>query len=443
MPNHNRVIWSEGLFIQPQHLQQHERYIENLVVNRANISGLHSYGITQLEIDQRLLEIGKFGINICKGILPDGTAFDIPIDDYAPAPIEVPVGTSNSLVYIALPIKRAGMPEIAINEYNPSCRFLAETQSILDNNAGFNISTEVQVGRLALKLLLEQEDIDGYTYLAIAKINECSAVKQVKLDEQFIPSCLDIHAIPKLINFTNELLSLLHYRGEAVCLTLTEPGYGGIAEVADFMLLQLINRMEILIEFLANKKGIHPEMLYLYLIQLSGELGTFTNKSRRPNKMPPYMHEALQYSFDPIIKDLRQALSIVLEQSVISLPLEMRKYGIWVSQITDRSLLEKADFILAVYADIPAETLQKSFAAQVKIAAVEAIQSLINRVLPGIELQLLTGVPRKLPYNNSFIYFQLNKQNKLWSDLVSSAAIAIHVGNDFPGLQLQLWAVRK
>ena len=335
------------------------------------------------------------------------------------------------------------MPEISLNEYNPSCRFLAETQTILDNNSGFNISTEVQVGRLALNLLLEKEDIDGYTFLAIAKISECTADKQVRLDDQFIPSCLDIHAIPKLFNFTNELLSLLHYRGEALCLTLTEPGYGGISEVADFMLLQFINRMEVLIEFLANKKGIHPEMLYLYLIQLSGELATFTNKSRRPNKMPPYMHEALQYSFDPVIKDLRQALSIVLEQSVISLPLEMRKYGIWVSQITDRSLLEKADFILAVYADIPAETLQRSFTAQVKIAAVEAIQSLINRVLPGIELQLLTTVPRKLPYNTSFIYFQINKQSKLWNDLVSSAAIAIHVGNDFPGLQLQLWAVRK
>ena len=105
MPNHNKVIWSEGLFIQPQHLQQHERYIENLVVNRPNISGLNSHGIIQLEIEQHLLEFGKFGISICKGILPDGTAFDIPTDDYAPTPIEIPIGTSNSLVYILVTVR--------------------------------------------------------------------------------------------------------------------------------------------------------------------------------------------------------------------------------------------------------------------------------------------------------------------------------------------------
>jgi len=27
----NKVVWTEGLFLQPQHLQQHDRYFERLV----------------------------------------------------------------------------------------------------------------------------------------------------------------------------------------------------------------------------------------------------------------------------------------------------------------------------------------------------------------------------------------------------------------------------
>jgi type VI secretion system protein ImpJ len=31
----NRVVWSEGLFLRPQHFQQADRYFENLVRRRA------------------------------------------------------------------------------------------------------------------------------------------------------------------------------------------------------------------------------------------------------------------------------------------------------------------------------------------------------------------------------------------------------------------------
>jgi type VI secretion system protein ImpJ len=34
MSAHNRVIWSEGLFLQPQHFQQQERYFERYVETR-------------------------------------------------------------------------------------------------------------------------------------------------------------------------------------------------------------------------------------------------------------------------------------------------------------------------------------------------------------------------------------------------------------------------
>src|ERR1700760_2991806 len=38
----NKVIWSEGLFLRPQHLQQNDRYVEKLVRSRS--AGLRGYG---------------------------------------------------------------------------------------------------------------------------------------------------------------------------------------------------------------------------------------------------------------------------------------------------------------------------------------------------------------------------------------------------------------
>lgn len=44
--------------------------------------------------------------------------------------------------------------------------------------------------------------------------------------------------------------------------------------------------------------------------------------------------------------ELRQHLSQVIEQHALELPLQTHKYGILVSPLQDKSLLENAQFIL-------------------------------------------------------------------------------------------------
>ena len=38
MMQENKVIWLEGMFLQPQHFQQNDRYVEGLI--QANISAM-------------------------------------------------------------------------------------------------------------------------------------------------------------------------------------------------------------------------------------------------------------------------------------------------------------------------------------------------------------------------------------------------------------------
>ena len=82
----NKVVWSEGLFLQPQHLQQQERYFDRLV--RGSTAGLRPFGwgLTQLDIDTDLLALGKFAVRAIAGILPDGTPFSAPADVDCPTP---------------------------------------------------------------------------------------------------------------------------------------------------------------------------------------------------------------------------------------------------------------------------------------------------------------------------------------------------------------------
>ena len=89
MSVYNKVVWSEGLFLQPQHFQQQDRYFERYVETRCQSLIAHSWGFTEIELERDLLSIGKFGLRRAAGVFPDGTPFRMPDDDPLPAPIDI------------------------------------------------------------------------------------------------------------------------------------------------------------------------------------------------------------------------------------------------------------------------------------------------------------------------------------------------------------------
>ena len=145
----------------------------------------------------------------------------------------------------------------------------------------------------------------------------------------------------------------------------------------------------------------------------------------------------------PVFRILRQYLSAVLEQSAVLIALEERKYGISVGLIADRKLLSTAGFVLAVKAEVPAEDIRRHFAGQSKIGPVEEIRQLVNSALPGITLRPLPVAPRQVPYQAGKVYFELDADSPYWGKMTTSGGIAVHVSGQYPGLDMELWAIRN
>lgn len=440
----NKIVWTEGMFLQPQHLQYQEKYLERLINNRPSIDGLSNWGLLEYEIDHHLLSLGKFALSSCKGIFPDGTAFDTHLEGYVPPPIDIPQEMNNKIIFLGIPLKQAGMPEVGFTEkHYATSRYFLENVEVANIHSDSNDVTEVQMGRLWLRYILEGQDLGGYSCIPIARVLEVMPDKKVRLDHNFLPSCLDIHAIPKLEDFTKDLLSLFYNRGKTLAEAQSELGTSGATEIMDFMLLMIINRSEALLKFYTYKKGVHPEIFYLYLIELLSSLSIFYDKSRRIKPWPIYRHHDLQSCFEPIILELKQAFSLMVLHSALALPLESKNFGLWRSLLPDKNLLNQADFVLGVRAELPNHELCEQVVKQVKVAPLETIENLVVHSLPGIGLEPLMIPPREIPLNAGFLYFLLDKENAGWHDLFKSSSIAVHFGNQFPGLQVQLWAIRK
>ncbi|MER0498293.1 MULTISPECIES: type VI secretion system baseplate subunit TssK [Aeromonas] len=443
MSSRNRVIWREGLFIKPQHFQQQQRHSDYALHARLSALSDYFYGLQSLAINEDYLGFGRIALVGATGILPDGTVFNIPNDDMLPTPLEVTdASVANQKVYLALPLSVSG-----VNEVNQggqvATRLQAHRHDVRDLHSEGGDVVSLEVGRVSLRLMLEREDRSAYASLAIARILDKRPDGGLVLDPNFMPCSISVSAIPTLKRFLGESAGLVAERARSLSQRIAAPGQQGVADVAEFMMLQLLNRAQPQLSHLARLGTLHPERLHEALVQLCGELMTFTDESRLPPEFPAYRHDDQQVSFEPVMLALRQALSTVLSPRAVSIQLRKHQYGIMVAMVNESELMTSADFVLAVRARMPQEQLRKQLLQQTKVASSDKIRELISLQLPGIPLLPLPVAPRQLPYHAGYSYFQLDRQSPAWQMLAVGNTLAFHIAGDFPELDMQLWAIRS
>ena len=441
----SKVLWTEGLFLQPQHFQQADRYAEALVAGLAARMSPYAWGVSALEIDDAVLKVGQFALRACAGLTQDGMVFRVPsVDDHPPS-LEIPETVKDCVIYLTLPQRRHGAAEVDLSGAEQSAsRLRPAEQEVTDVLSQQRGTARLPVGKLRLQFALEMDDLSDRLAIPIARVIEVRPDREIILDRSFAPSCLDLRAALSLSGFLDELEGLLSHRMTALAGRLAEGGAAkGAADIQDFMLLQAVNRALPVIRHLRAIENLHPEAFFRFCAALAGELATFMADDRQPPELPPYRHDDLHATFAPVIRSLRQYLSAVLEQTATSIRLEERKYGISVGVIADRKLIGQAGFVLAVAADLPSEDIRRHFAGQTKIGPVEEIRQLVNSALPGVALRPLPVAPRQVPYRAETVYFELDTTNPAWARTSTSGGIAVHVSGQFPGLTMELWAIRN
>ncbi|WP_426166045.1 type VI secretion system baseplate subunit TssK [Sandarakinorhabdus sp. DWP1-3-1] len=439
----NKPVWSEGMFLRPQHFQQFERFSTAQLEARVAPLRSHANGIAELRIDDGLLKTGKLAIVRCIGIFDDGTPFCIPDEAAAPLPLEVSRDLRDTVVHLCVPLARPGTADVALDKSaQAETRFLAHEFEAADAVYGAASRVPLNVGRMQLSLRAESEGLDGYATLPLARVVERRADDTVTLDQGFIPCVISASASPALTGFLSELEGLLHQRGEAIAGRLGTPGAKGVADITDFLMLMAVNRAEAMVKHLASLPVVHPADFYGTLCVLAAEISTITASGNRPQFMPLYSHREQRVCFDAVMGDLRRSLSAVFEQSAVAIPLEDRAYGIRVGQISDRSLFTGAAFVLAARAAVDTESLRANLPRRAKIGSVEHIRDLVMRQLPGADIFPMPSEPRQIPFRANSVYFSINTRHEQWQTVRTSGAVALHVAGDIPGLELELWAIR-
>jgi type VI secretion system protein ImpJ len=426
MSDTNKVVWSEGLFLRTQHLQQQDRYTEALVRGALQAVSLHSFGFRSLTLDKPALDAGRVAIATAAGIFPDGTPFAIPENTSAPAPVQIKSDMSG-LVSLAIPIEKPGAATIDPAHADPAgSRYRGTIQTVRDAVRGGADPEDLEVAHLAARLILPNEDTAGYVTLPVARVEGLKADASVAMSEGYLAPALCLQAVPWYAGLAQEVVTGLERIGEAHG-KLVLGGAG--RSIENLLLLELANTARPRVAHMLAQNLQHPSDFFMELAGLAGRMATYGSSSRRLSDMPAYDHIDPQPAFAALADTLRSLMLSLRHVEPKSRALQVARHAqnIWKVRIDNPDILKTSRIVLRIGSDLSDESLRRIFVDQATVGAADAFEKLWKSRLPGIPLKPLHSQPREIPYDGERLCLELDQKSEHFAQLTDAPGFVIGV----------------
>ncbi len=446
-----RVIWSEGMFLSPQHLQSLDRYHEALLTQRLASVAPWGWGVADLVLDPAALAAGEIRVQRFAGALPGGLWIAFGENDpEAPPPRKVAeafASTARTLeVWLAIPLERQGVVVAApLEAEGPRPRLALVHRSVQDSMQPGAVAS-VPFGTPAASILLGKESREDYETIQIAEVMRTPA-GGIALSEGFLPPLLRIGGTERLPQLLRDLVARLvaRHRELAEGRRQRELAAGEVAgaDVARMVQLVALGGAIPSLAHLAESLDATPREVYLALAALAGQLAAFTSEADVVG-LPRFAPDDLRSTFEPLLTRINAYLGVLGLERFTRIPLEVRGLAHLASGM-DELLLKDARFVLEVRSDIPELQVAEQLPRLCKIAAPSDVPALVQAAAPGLPLQVLHRPPPEIPVRAGTLYFEMGRSDRLWKTVLTERGLAIHLPPPFdPGrTQVALLAIPR
>ena len=414
----NKIQWTEGMLLKPQHFQQQDRHFEYLIQTQLISFNRFFWGFSELEIDKDLLKSGYLSVTKAKGYFPDGTYFDIPTLSKVPEALKVEQSLNSTRIYLSL--TRYEISTINVNN--------TESEIIEPSNLGVKTPN--------LKLLGKDQISDEMNYLTVAELVRENTNQEIKCNEDHIPPIININSCNKLIL---NLKIISHKIQEIIENDRSIPKSAEYNCYIKFQYMNILKKAFYTLQHLLSAAQTHPESIYLSLLELASGLSSI-HQTELSKNLYHYEHEDLSHSFNHIINFIKSALELNPYQDSHEIILKENHYGFWMSSILDKRFLNKT-LVLCIKIEENKSLANESIPKHLKIGTPNTIYTLVKQALPGITLTHLKSTPNSIPISNNEISFVLEKNSKCWAELTQELSIALHGTLSLGKFQPRLWVL--
>jgi type VI secretion system protein ImpJ len=444
----SRVVWSEGMYLGPHHFQVQSRYFEDSIQFAASALWFEPYGFVGFGLDAEALRNGTLSLLHARGVLPDGLAFHMPECDPLPPARNIadlfPPTRDKLTVLLAIPERKpsgvncvpAGSAESA------RARYVAEAQPLPDETTGRD-EKPVQLGRKNFSLLLDTEAPEGLLAMPVARVMRDGSGHFI-FDPDFIPPSSAISASERLMQILQRLIDILDEKSAALSAPVGSAARSwaeySTRDIAQFWLLHTVNSALAPLRQMYSARHVHPEQLFVQMLQLGGALCTFAIESH-PRELPLYDHRNLDLCFGALDHHIRTHLETVVPTNVVSVPLRKMADYLYEGEITDQRCLDRARWIFSIRAPVGEVDLIAKTPQLVKVCSKAFVPKLVERALPGMALTHLPTPPSSISARVDVQYFSVSRSGPCWDHIVQSRQVGVYVPGELPEPELELLIV--
>ena len=449
MAHPRKPVWTEGLFMTPQHLQQLDRYHETLLQARFHALANYDWGVAGVTFDERALAAGQLKVIKAHGFFPDGAPFfvgDQGEDQVDPRPLEgvFPAALEALDVFVAAPAMRDQAANVALDpaKAGPATRYVAQNVTVPDVNTGRN-DQSVPWARTNLKLLFGTEPRDAYQTVRVAQLVRDRA-GAIVLKKSFVPPIFHIGASENLMVGMRRVLSALVGKQKALSegrrmRTAASVDFQA-SDTAKFWLLHTMNSYIPVVSHIVDRGDMHPEQLYMVLGSLIGELCTFSVDGD-PTAIPKFNYLEIGDVFEPMFERALTMIGNVLAENYQIVPLEKRDDGMYLGKFEDPKLPRSHELFLEAKGADEA-TLRERLPRLLKMASWTQIGYILNAAIPGVRVAIEYRPPGAIPVRPGLVYLRVDQSGDYWNDILGSGTIAIYQPIDPQKVDLRLIAVQ-
>jgi type VI secretion system protein ImpJ len=433
MKTPQRLVWSEGTFLSPQHLQSQDRYHEGLLSARLGALAPNPWGVEAIEIDAAALAAGQVRVQRFEGVFADGlTVAFTESSPEAPPAREVaphfPAAARSLDVYLGVPLERDGLAAYEDPGADAArVRFAISSRSVQDaTRAG--ASATVSFAHPNTALLLGNESREDFETLKIAELVR-TASGQLALSEGYIPPLLRIAGAPRLLGSLRDLVTRLLAKQRDLAAGRRPGGEVTAPELTRMLQLLVLGAGYPTLAHVAEGGDVPPLAAYLALVQFAGQLAA-VSEDTDVSGLPKFKHTDLRATFEPLLARIQAFVGGLALERFTRIPLEVRG-GLHVARLQDDRLLRGASLFLAVKSDLPEAQVAEQLPRLCKVAALPDVQALVQAAAPGLPLQAALRPPAELPHKPGVVYFQIAPSERLWKNVQADRTLAIYLPPPF------------
>jgi len=438
------IHWSEGLFLQPHHLQIMQRNIIERFTRQSRMFWSYPSGVIEAKISDDQLENMRVSFDQLRVIMPSGLEVNVPDNTNLPS-LDIKqafASTSGALtISIGVPVWYASRGNVIEKgddqDWRAKRTYIVSEIEKTDENTGEN-PQPVQIRQINARLLLENDYRSDLEVLPLLKINRAAGedIGLPRRDPTYIPPCFVVGGSSVLRELLHDLTSQVMASRNELVVQINRGGFSvenmrGV-QFEQMLRLRTLNRFSSQLGSLISiSSRVAPFQMYLMLRQLLAELAAL-RPDRDQYEVIGYDHDNLAVAFNELSTRIRGLLKGVVRARYLKIPFSIdHEQKIFAATLTDEALSLPNEYFLAIKTKLDPSELAKLVLDRDKFKMMP--QSLANQRIFGVQLAQELYPPVELPAQVGLHYFRVmrGESARLWERIQQEKTIAVR----WPGVE--------